>query len=82
MEFERRRIRREFVFLNRTHQVDSPAWAIVLVAGEDIGGTSLETETAMHTGKELMSLLCQRGCKLINPGASARRVALPCLNQR
>jgi ribonuclease P protein component len=54
MDFERRRIRREFVFLNRTHQVDSSAWAIVLVAGEDIGGTGFEAEAAMHTGKELL----------------------------
>jgi hypothetical protein len=51
MNFESIRIRTEFIFLNRTHQVDSPARAIVLVAGEDIGGTSFEAETAMHTGK-------------------------------
>jgi ribonuclease P protein component len=58
MEFERRRIRREFVFLNRTHQVDSSAWAIVLVAGENIGGTGFQTETAMNTRKELMFFGC------------------------
>jgi len=54
MEFERKRICRESVFRNRTHQVDSSAWAIILVASEDIGGTGFEAETAMHTGKELM----------------------------
>lgn len=56
MEFERRRIRREFVFLNGAHQIDSSSWTIVLVAGEDIGGAGFKAETAVHTGKELMFL--------------------------
>jgi hypothetical protein len=58
MEFERGGIGREFVFLNRTHQVDPSAWTVVFVASKDIGGTSFETETAMHTGKELVFFSC------------------------
>jgi hypothetical protein len=54
MEFESGRVRREFVFFNRAHEVDSAAGAIVLIAGQDIGGTSFQTETAMNTGKELL----------------------------
>ena len=56
MDFERRRICWEFVFLDRPHQVNPSAWAIILIASEDIGGTSFEAETAMHTGKELLFL--------------------------
>ena len=58
MELERRRIRREFIFLNRAHQVDASARAVVLVASEDVGGTGLEAETAMHTCKELLFFSC------------------------
>jgi hypothetical protein len=51
MKFEGRRICGEFVFLNRAHQVDSSAWAVVLVASEDIGRTRFEAQTAVHTRK-------------------------------
>ena len=58
MELERGRFNGDFVFLNRTHQVDSTAGAIVLVARQDVGGTGFQTETAMHTGKKLVLLSC------------------------
>lgn len=64
MEFEGGRICGEFIFLNRAHQVDTASRAVVLVTSQDIGGTGFQTETAMHTGKELLFFSCECCCEL------------------
>ena len=43
-------------FRNGAHQVQPPAWPIVLVAGDYIGRTGLETEAAMNAREQFFFL--------------------------
>ena len=41
-------------FRNRTHQIESAAWAIIFVAGNYICWTRLETKPAVDAGQKLL----------------------------
>jgi len=40
-------------FGHRTHEVQTAAWSIVLVTGDDVGRTRFETQPAVNAGEEL-----------------------------
>ena len=48
------RIAGEFSFLNRAHEVDASARAVVFIAGKRVSRTSFETEAAMHAREKLL----------------------------
>ena len=51
--FERRRVDRKALLFHGPHQIDAPAWAVILVAGGDVSWTSFKTKTAMNAGENL-----------------------------
>jgi hypothetical protein len=50
----------ESSFTDRSHQVQSPAWAIVLITGNDVRRTSFKAEAAVNAGKQLLFFKCER----------------------
>jgi len=54
VESERRRVLRQFTFLDGAHQVDSSPRAIVLVTGENVRRTRFEAKAAMYAGQQFL----------------------------
>jgi len=52
----------ESAFSDSAHKVKTPAWSIVLVAGNDVGGARLETEAAVNTCEQLLLFGSELGC--------------------
>ena len=50
--FKSERIDREALFLHGTHQVNATARTVVLIAGDDVSRTGLETKTAVNAGQD------------------------------
>ena len=52
VRFKRHRIKREALFLHGAHQVDATARTVVLIAGDDVSRTGLETKAAVNAGQD------------------------------
>ena len=61
MRLKRGRVRFQPSFFDGTHQVDSPARAIIFIRSRDVSRTSFETESAMNAGENLFFFVSEGG---------------------
>jgi hypothetical protein len=54
----------ETPFTNCPHQVKTPAWSIVFIAGNDVGWTRFQTQPAVNASEQLLLLMRERGRQL------------------
>jgi hypothetical protein len=54
MTLKGRRVAFEPAFTDSPHQIKTAARSVVFIAGNDVGGTSLETQPAVYAGEKLL----------------------------
>jgi hypothetical protein len=61
MTLKCRRVVGEPAFTDSPHQIKTAARSVVFIAGNDVGGTSLETQPTVNAGEKFLPFTCEYG---------------------
>jgi len=51
-------------FGDRSHEIQTTTWSIILIAGDDVRGTGLQAESTVNAGEELLLFVGERALQL------------------